>query len=81
MTPEHLTPEALQKLEREVERAISFRRLEFYEPYPKQRAFHAAGNIPGVVERLLCAANQVGKTLSASAEVAMHATGKYPSWW
>ena len=81
MTPEHLTPEALQKLEREVEKAISFRRLEFYEPYPKQRAFHAAGNIPGIVERLLIAGNQLGKTLCASAEVAMHATGRYPEWW
>lgn len=27
------------------------------------------------------AANQVGKTLSAGAEVAMHLTGRYPDWW
>jgi phage terminase large subunit-like protein len=27
------------------------------------------------------AANQVGKTLGAGAEVAMHATGRYPDWW
>ena len=27
------------------------------------------------------AANRVGKTHSAGAEVSMHATGKYPSWW
>jgi phage terminase large subunit-like protein len=27
------------------------------------------------------AANQVGKTLSAGAEVAMHVTGRYPDWW
>lgn len=27
------------------------------------------------------AANQVGKTLSASAEIAMHLTGRYPDWW
>lgn len=32
-------------------------------------------------ERLLMAGNQLGKTLSAGAEVAIHATGRYPDWW
>lgn len=27
------------------------------------------------------AGNQLGKTLSAGAEVAIHATGRYPDWW
>jgi phage terminase large subunit-like protein len=54
-------------------------RLERYKPYSKQREFHAAGKL--FRERLLMAANQVGKTLSASAEVAMHLTGRYPDWW
>jgi len=27
------------------------------------------------------AGNQLGKTLSAAAEVAIHATGRYPEWW
>lgn len=27
------------------------------------------------------AGNQLGKTLSAAAETAMHATGRYPDWW
>lgn len=27
------------------------------------------------------AGNQLGKTLCAAAEVAMHATGRYPDWW
>lgn len=27
------------------------------------------------------AANQVGKTISAGAEVAIHLTGRYPDWW
>jgi len=27
------------------------------------------------------AANQVGKTIAAGAEVAMHLTGRYPTWW
>jgi len=30
---------------------------------------------------MLMAGNQVGKTLSAAFEVAMHLTGKYPEWW
>jgi phage terminase large subunit-like protein len=30
---------------------------------------------------MLMAGNQLGKTLSAAFEVAMHLTGKYPEWW
>jgi phage terminase large subunit-like protein len=41
--------------------------------------FHKAGKL--FRERLLMAGNQLGKTLSAGAEVAMHLTGRYPSWW
>lgn len=54
-------------------------RLANYRPYEKQREFHAAGK--RFRERLLMAANQVGKTVSAGAEVAMHLTGRYPAWW
>lgn len=48
-------------------------------PYPWQVEFHNAG--AANPERLLMAANRVGKTRSASAEVAIHATGMYPQWW
>lgn len=41
--------------------------------------FHAAGKT--YRERLLMAGNQLGKTLSAGAESAMHLTGRYPDWW
>lgn len=54
-------------------------RLAEYKPYPKQREFHEAG--AKFRERLLLAANQVGKTLSAGFEVAMHLTGRYPPDW
>lgn len=54
-------------------------RLRFYEPYPKQREFHAAGATHR--ERLLMAGNQLGKTLAGAAEMAMHLTGQYPDWW
>lgn len=51
--------------------------LHRYRPYAKQREFHALDKR----ERLLIAGNQLGKTLCAGHEVAMHATGMYPSWW
>lgn len=50
-----------------------------YQPYPKQREFHKAG--AGFRERLLMAGNQLGKTLGAGFETAMHLTGIYPDWW
>ena len=50
-----------------------------YTPYVWQDEFHEAGvEFP---ERMLMAANRVGKTKSAAAEVAFHLTGKYPEWW
>lgn len=53
--------------------------LFFYEPYPKQKEFHALGATKR--ERLLCAANKIGKTYSAGFEIAFHTTGIYPAWW
>lgn len=67
------------KLEAAVGRALDRRKLDFYKPYPKQRLFHDLGATHN--ERLLMAGNQLGKTLSAAAETAMHLTGQYPSWW
>src|SRR5271169_6843453 len=54
-------------------------KLHDYRPYAKQAEFHAAGK--DYRQRLLMAANQVGKTLAAGFELAMHATGDYPDWW
>lgn len=53
--------------------------LAEFEPYPKQKEFYLAGLTDR--ERLLMAANQVGKTFSGSREVAYHVTGLYPEWW
>lgn len=69
----------LAALEQEQLKRQSQTRLLRYEPYPKQREFHEAGRL--FRERLLMAANQVGKTLCAAAEVAIHLTGRYPDWW
>lgn len=78
---EGLSDQALEQLEAEIRRELSGVQLDCYKPYPKQRAFHASGGPLGVRERLLIAANQVGKTYSAAVEHAMHLTGEYPDWW
>lgn len=69
----------LQRIEHEIATRSSQKALSHYQPYPKQREFHEAGAM--YRERLLMAANQVGKTIAAGMETAMHLTGDYPLWW
>jgi phage terminase large subunit-like protein len=80
---DRIAPEVLDQqisqMSRELIRRETENKLATYHPYPKQADFHAAGK--KYRERLLSAANQVGKTLSAGAEVAMHLTQRYPDWW
>src|SRR3990167_3504027 len=79
-----------------LERRRNQRKLfsEFYEPIPNPNKPPGEGNqgpYPWGVEwhnagatnpeRLLMAANRIGKTRSAAAEVSIHATGLYPKWW
>lgn len=54
-------------------------RLEYWNPYGWQEQFYAAGK--DNKQRMLMAANRVGKTASQAAEVAFHLTGLYPDWW
>ncbi len=68
-----------QKEQALVNAELAKRKLELYRPYPKQALFHLQGS--QFRERLLRAGNQLGKTWAAAAETAMHATGKYPTWW
>jgi len=69
-------------------------KIEYYKPYPFQRAFHHAtrgsycesGHYELVdddiaQERYLVSANQIGKTTCAANEVCFHTTGLYPDWW
>ncbi len=56
-----------------------FRKIDFFEPYEKQRDFFDAGLTHR--ERLLMAGNQLGKTEAGAFEVACHLTGEYPDWW
>lgn len=65
----------LEELKRRTETA----RIEFFEPYDWQFKFYEAANQNR--QRMLMAANRVGKTYSAAAEFAYHATGLYPDWW
>lgn len=75
-----LEPSLLVKiLEQEISYRAKHNKLKTYKPYPKQLEFHNAGKKHR--ERLLMAGNQLGKTLSAAAETAIHATGRYPNWW
>lgn len=54
-------------------------RAAWYEPYDKQKEFHALGSTKR--ERCLSAGNQLGKTLAGAAETVFHLTGIYPDWW
>lgn len=52
-------------------------KVGLYAPYDFQYAFHAAG--ADHQERMLMAANRVGKTMSAACETSFHLTGEYPN--
>jgi phage terminase large subunit-like protein len=69
----------LTRLEAEKDRRERTNRLAHYRPYPKQLEFYATGTTSR--ERLLMAANQVGKSYCGAFEVAYHLTGRYPDWW
>ena len=58
-------------------------RLFEYDPYPYQETFHQGSDLMGepAKQRLLMAANKVGKTFCGAAELAYHLTGRYPDWW
>ena len=83
MTNLQIDPSHIAELERrlaaEASRRIAENALAHYQPYAKQAEFHVAG--AKYRERLLCAANQSGKSLAGGMETAMHATGRYPDWW
>ncbi len=71
------------KLVMALNKRVSETRLQDYKPYPFQRNFHNVKdkNDEYARQKFLQAANQVGKTYSAAAEVAIHATGLYPNWY
>tara|TARA_Y100000816_G_scaffold281952_1_gene257070 strand:- start:2852 stop:4273 length:1422 start_codon:yes stop_codon:yes gene_type:complete len=54
-------------------------KLSHYKPYLFQEKFHADGSIAN--QRLLMAANRVGKSYVGAMEMTIHLTGHYPDWW
>jgi phage terminase large subunit-like protein len=81
--------EELQSLRQEKERRASRRKILQYFPdsgplrrelYAKHLEFFSAGK--QYRERLMLAANRVGKTEGVGGfELALHLTGDYPDWW
>ena len=69
----------LHELLEAVQQHQTHNQLEWYRPVPKQQEYHVAGK--KYRQRMLMAGNQLGKTLSAGMEIAMHLTGQYPEWW
>jgi len=67
------------ELLKEKQRRHDTTRLLRYDPYKYQRKFHADG--ADCRQRILMAANRVGKTFCGAAETAYHMTGQYPEWW
>jgi phage terminase large subunit-like protein len=76
---ESMTDEELALVRHGLLRVVVENQLAGYKPYAKQAEFHTMGAEKR--ERMLSAGNQLGKTLSAANEVAMHLTGRYPEWW
>ena len=60
-------------------RSAAQNQLLSWAPYGWQQRFHDAGKF--ATQRMIMAANGVGKSQTICAEVSMHATGQYPTWW
>jgi phage terminase large subunit-like protein len=69
----------ISQLVADIEYGVRVNKIVTYRPYVWQADFHDAG--ARKQERMLMAANRVGKTKSAAAEVSYHLTGDYPDWW
>jgi hypothetical protein len=61
------------KIARELRQRERFNKIDFYDPYPYQQEFHETG--VGNNQRLLMAANRIGKSYCGAAEMAYHLTG------
>lgn len=58
---------------------LKYNKIEEFKPYDYQQRFFAASK--KYKRRFLCAANRIGKTFSAAAEMTYHLTQNYPDWW
>ena len=67
------------ELLREQRKRERYNRIDTYAPYPYQSTFHETGK--DCNQRLLMAANRIGKSFCGSMELSYHLTGFYPDWW
>ena len=67
------------ELLREQKKRIRFNRIDQYDPYPYQQKFHETSKDSN--QRLLMAANRIGKSYCGAAEMSFHLRGMYPEWW
>ena len=66
------------ELLKELKQRERFNRVDAYDPYPYQLKFHKSGSEAN--QRLLMAANRIGKSYCGSMELSYHLTGLYPEW-
>ena len=78
-TAERKSIEKAVEIAREIRARERFNKLDFYDPYTYQKNFHDTGGSAN--QRLLMAANRIGKSYCGAAELAYHVTGLYPKWW
>ena len=64
---------------KELRKRERYNKIDYYDPYPYQVRFHKTGK--NCNQRLLMAANRIGKSYCGSSELAFHLTGIYPEWW
>jgi len=64
---------------KELRKRERYNKIDYYDPYPYQVRFHKTGK--NCNQRLLMAANRIGKSYCGSSELAFHLTGIYPDWW
>ena len=78
-----MTLERTVEILTDIDTQKSTNRIFFYEPYGYQKEFHKARDMAGKFarQRLLIAANKVGKTYCGACEVAIHLLGEYPDDW
>ena len=67
------------EIARELRQRERYNKINAYDPYPYQLDFHKTGENSN--QRLLMAANRIGKSYCGAAEMSYHLTGIYPDWW
>jgi len=75
--------ERLHKLLREKEERDRVNQIKLFEPYEWQKTWLASSKLEerNIAQRLLMAANRIGKTYTGAREMSYHLTGEYPDWW